>query len=151
MNKTNGVGMESKVDLEKMRSEGGKVGAGAGGGEGGTGGEGEGKWLAEGQTSLCLWCGLPQGLGSCIAPLLLIGQFTLLYPLFLSFRSNGEAAVCGYIKLPGIIPGRREANKVLANKDSGRGWWVVRSVRGRVSVYGQSVPWRGRRAPNQDD
>lgn len=87
----------------------------------GEGGEGQGKWLAEGQTSLCFWCGLPLGFGSCIAPQLLIGQLTLLYPLFLSFRSNGEAVVCGYIKLPGIIPGRREANEVLANKDSGIG------------------------------
>lgn len=63
---------------------------------------------------------LPLGLGRWwyVAPLLLIGWLTLPYPLFLPFWSDGEVTACGYIKLPGILPGRGEANEVLANKDS---------------------------------
>lgn len=64
---------------------------------------------------------LPLGLGrwECVASLLLIGQLTLLYPLFLPFWGDAEAAVCGYIKLPVILPGSGEANEVLANNGSG--------------------------------
>lgn len=97
-----------------MRSKGGEVWAGGGGMR-------KRKQLAEGQTPLCLWCGCPWELGGVgwMAPLLLIGQVTLLYPLFPPFWGDGMAAACGYIKLSGILPGRREACEVLANKDSG--------------------------------
>lgn len=84
----------------------------------GEGGEGQRKQLAEGQTPLCLWCVCPWGLGGggCIVFPLLIGRFTLLYLLVSPFWGVGEAAVCGYVKLPGILPGRGEVHEVLANK-----------------------------------
>lgn len=51
---------------------------------------------------------LPLGVGGWggVVPLLLIGQFTLFYPLLPPFRGDGEAAACGCIKLSGILPGK---------------------------------------------
>lgn len=50
----------------------------------------------------------------------MIGQFTLLYPVFSPFWGVEEAAACGYIKLPGRIPGgdmHGVLTKVLGVKD----------------------------------
>lgn len=92
-----------------MVSEGRELRLGEGGGEG------QRKQLAEGQIPLCLWCGYPWGFrgGGCKAFLLMIGQFTLLYPVFSPFWGVEEAAACGYIKLPGRIPGRGDMHGVL--------------------------------------
>lgn len=104
--------MERKVDLEKMKSEGGKAGAEE------LGRDRESSWLkarlhfAFGVAAPRVWEG---------GVWLLIGQLTLLYPLFLPFWGDGEAAACGSIKLPGNLPGRGEANEVLAKKDGGGG------------------------------
>lgn len=123
-----------------MRGEGGEVGAEEGS-------EGHRKQLAEGQTPLCLCWGCPWGLGGgeCVAPLLLIGQFTLLYPLLPPFWGDGGGCSL-WLHKASWNSSRKRTNSWGASK-----FWGRRNVWTRVIVSGQSVPGWGRRAGHQAD